>query len=117
MEARRELLAYSRCAFWISSSLKVALIGTEIFPDLSHSKSNSRSGMKFFDERRRPKNVVRLPDQKNRFFDNSLRIAGNAEGRARPPPASPAAQLAQVGFSEIVERYASIIQRLWESRG
>ena len=53
------------------------MIGTEIFPDLSHSKSNSRSGMKFFDERRRPKNVVRLPDQKNRFLDNSLRIAGN----------------------------------------
>jgi len=39
MERMRSLLAYSRCASWISSSLKVALIGTEIFPSLSHSNS------------------------------------------------------------------------------
>ena len=26
--------------------------------------------------------MVRLPDQKNRFLDNSLRIAGNPGGRA-----------------------------------
>src|SRR6266446_3407596 len=60
--------------------MKVAFIGTEIFPDLSHSKSNSRSGVKFFDARLRPKTVVRLPDQKSRFLANSLAIAGNTGG-------------------------------------
>src|SRR6266481_1226002 len=79
--------------------MKVAFIGTEIFPDLSHSKSNSRSGVKFFDARLRPKKVVRLPDQKSWFLANSLAIAGNTgggedcssmlAGSCRKPPGCP----------------------------
>ena len=34
IEPMRAPLAYSRCACWISSSLKVALTGTKIFPSL-----------------------------------------------------------------------------------
>src|SRR5450759_2743382 len=75
-EPMRAPLAYSRCACWISSSLKVALTGTKIFPSLSHSKSCFRSGAKFFEPRFTPKKVVRFPDQKSRFFDNSLRADG-----------------------------------------
>jgi hypothetical protein len=40
MEPIRSLLVYTRCTFWISSSLKVVLIDTEIFPSLSHSQSS-----------------------------------------------------------------------------
>src|ERR1039457_6765128 len=79
IEPVRALLAYSRCAFWISSSLKVALIGTEIIPSLSHLKSCSRSGAKFFELRFTPNKVVCFPDQKSRFFDNSLRADGITE--------------------------------------
>src|SRR5580658_7600701 len=74
-------LAYSRCALWISLSLKVALIGTEIFPSLSHSKSCSRSGAKFFDPRRTPKKLVRFRVQKSRFFEKSYKTEG-ITGRA-----------------------------------
>src|SRR6202050_4913969 len=72
-------LAYSRCAFWISLSLKVFLIGTEILPSLSHAKSCSRSEAKCFDPRFTPKKVVRFPDQKNKFFESSLRAEGITE--------------------------------------
>ena len=57
IEPMRAPLSYSRCACWISSSLKVALTGTKIFPSLSHSKSCSRSGAKFFEPRFTPKKV------------------------------------------------------------
>src|SRR5271170_1732529 len=76
IEPMRVLAAYSRCACWISSSLKVALIGTEIFLSLSNSKSLSRSGAKYLELRFTPKKVVRFPDQKSRFFENSLRADG-----------------------------------------
>jgi hypothetical protein len=75
----RSLLAYSRCASWISLSLKVFLIGTEILPSLSHSKSCCRSEAKCFDPRLTPKKVVRFPDQNNKFFKNSLRAEGITE--------------------------------------
>ncbi len=51
IEPIRSLLAYSRCAFWISSRRKVFLIGTEILPSLSHANSCSRSEAKCFDPR------------------------------------------------------------------
>jgi hypothetical protein len=76
MEPMRPLLAYSRCASWISSRLKVALIGTEILPSLSHSNRCSRSAAKFFELRFTPKKVVRFPDQKSRFFEKILRADG-----------------------------------------
>src|SRR5580658_10595023 len=77
----RSLPAYSRCAAWISSSLKVFLMGTEILPSLSHAKSCCRSEAKCFDPRLTPKKVVRFPDQKSRFLENSFRTEG-ITGRA-----------------------------------
>jgi hypothetical protein len=54
IEPIRSLLAYSRCAFWISSRRKVFLIGTEILPSLSHANSCSRSEAKCFEPRFTP---------------------------------------------------------------
>src|SRR5580704_12161004 len=83
IEPIRSLLAYCRFAFWISSSVKMALIETEIFPSLSHSNSCSKSGAKLFDRRFTPKNVVLFP-QKYRLFANSLRTEGITERSGVP---------------------------------
>jgi len=63
----------------ISSRVKMALMGTEILPSLSHSNRRSRSGLKLFDLRVMLKKVVRLPVQKSRFLENSFSIMGSAE--------------------------------------
>src|ERR1700733_15473678 len=76
MDPIRSLLAYSRWASRIWSSLNVDFIGTEILPSLSQSKSSARSGLKFFEERVTPKKVVRLPDPISRFFANSFNTVG-----------------------------------------
>ena len=78
------LLAYSLCASLIWSSLKTALMGTESFPSFSHSKMTAKSSAKCFDPRFTPKNVVRFPDQKTRFRENSLSAEGITD-RGRAP--------------------------------